>query len=87
MSAICLAWTFLRIGAVAFGVSFLKSRPSRLSCVLRTDPLFGRSWSDGLGFSFGPYDPRFARTESWRWRTWRFGSNSPCGRRASRGPG
>jgi len=42
------------------------------------------SWSDGLGSSLGPRDPRFARTGSWYWRTSRFGSNSPCGRRAPR---
>ena len=47
--------------------------------------LLGQSWSDGLGPSLGPYDPRFIRTGSWRWRTSRFGSNSPCGRRAIRG--
>src|SRR2546426_8806133 len=55
-------------------VSFLKSRPSQLSCVLLTDPLFGRSWSDGLGSSLGHCDPLFARTGSWRRRTSRFDS-------------
>jgi hypothetical protein len=28
-------------------LSLLKSRPSRLICILRTDPLSRRSWSDG----------------------------------------
>jgi hypothetical protein len=37
------------------------------------------------GSSFGHCDPLFARAASWRWRTSRFGSNSQCGRRASRG--
>jgi len=34
-------------------LSLLKSRSSRLICILRTDPLFGRSWSDGLESSLG----------------------------------
>src|SRR5438034_7838905 len=31
----------------------LKSRPSRLICIPRPDPLLGRSWSDGWEFSLG----------------------------------
>jgi hypothetical protein len=66
-------------------VSLLQSRPSRFICILRTDPVFGRSWSDGLGSSLGHCGPLFARSASWRWRTWRCGSKSRCGRRASHG--
>src|SRR5437870_8356770 len=64
-----------------------KTRLSQRSCVVRTDRLFGRSWSDGLGSFFGHSAPRFARAASWRWRISRCGSNSPCGKRVSHGRG
>jgi predicted ATPase len=62
-------------------LSLLKSHPSRLSCVLRTDPLFGRVWSDGWESSSGHCEALFARTGRWRWKTSRCDSNSPCGGR------
>ena len=34
-------------------LSLLKSRPARLICSRRTDPLFGRLWSDGSESSLG----------------------------------
>jgi hypothetical protein len=34
-------------------LSLLKSRPARSACSLRTDPLFGRLWSDGSESSLG----------------------------------
>jgi hypothetical protein len=34
-------------------LSLLKSCPTPLICILRTDSLFGRTWSDGLGSSLG----------------------------------
>jgi hypothetical protein len=49
-------------------LSLLKTRLSQRSCVVRSDRLFGRSWSDGLGSFFGHCAPRFARAASWRWR-------------------
>jgi SAM-dependent methyltransferase len=39
---------------VAAEVSLLKSRPARLICILRTDPLSRRSWSDGSESFSGP---------------------------------
>src|SRR2546422_8949160 len=45
-----------------------KTRLSQRSCVVRSDRLFGWSWSDGLGSFFGHSGPRFARAASWRWR-------------------
>src|SRR5439155_4590348 len=59
------------------GLSLLKTRLSQRSCVVRSDRLFGRSWSDGLESFFGHSAPRFARAASWRWRISRCGSNSP----------
>src|SRR5438128_9139890 len=38
-------------------VSLLKTRLSQRSCVVRSDRLFGRSWSDGLGSFFGHSAP------------------------------
>src|SRR5262249_8961207 len=52
----------------ALRLSLLKIRLSQRSCVVRSDRLFGRSWSDGLGSFFGHSAPRFARAASWRWR-------------------
>jgi uncharacterized protein YcbX len=34
-------------------LSLLKSRPVRFICILRIDPIFGRSWSDGSESSSG----------------------------------
>jgi len=68
-------------------LSLLKTRLSQRSCVVRSDRLLGRSWSDGLGSFFGHSAPRFARAASWRWRISRCGSNSPCGKRVSHGRG
>jgi hypothetical protein len=68
-------------------LSLLKGRPARLICILRTDQLSRRSWSDGSETSSGQEEAVFERTASWHWRTWRCGSNSPCGRRASHGRG
>jgi len=39
--------------AVVKNVSLLKSHPPRLICILRTDRLFRRSWSDGSESSLG----------------------------------
>src|SRR5436309_2274704 len=64
-------------------LSLLKSRPARLICILRTDQLSSRSWSDGSESSSGQEEAVFERTAR-RWRTWRCGSNSPCGRREPR---
>jgi hypothetical protein len=35
------------------GLSLLKTRRLQLSCVVRTHPVFGRSWSDGWEFCLG----------------------------------
>src|SRR5436309_6080576 len=65
-------------------LSLLKTRLLQRSCVVRSDRLFGWSWSDGLRSSFGHCGPRFARSGSSRWRTSHSDSKSPCGRCASR---
>src|SRR5881296_3308361 len=49
---------------LAGGLSLLKTRLSQRSCVVRTDRLFGRSWSDGWELSLGHREARFARTAS-----------------------
>ena len=48
------ATTGLAVSSAAiFRVSLQKIHPSDLSCVMRTDPLFGWSCSDGWQFSLG----------------------------------
>jgi len=49
---------------VPLRLSLLKTRLSQRFCVVRSNRLFGRSWSDGLGSFFGHSAPRFARAAS-----------------------
>src|SRR5207249_3312686 len=49
-------------------LSLLKTRLAQRTCVVRSDRLFGRLWSDGSGSFFGRSPPRAAPAASWRWR-------------------